>query len=332
VKDYIANGETYQVNYTMRLEGGFRGDARLLFTDLVRSQDGRYAAFIRASSLAICSGSPELFFHREGRLLTTRPMKGTARRGLTLADDRAQRDRLLASPKERAENVMIAPGDAGAEYDECLLKAAVLVRPPPSFELLETMRWTPDEGFFLLDRHLRRLLDSAEYFGIPCKADALRQALSDALAGAARPLRVRLLVGPDGAIAVQQSPLERSAQPARVALAADAIDRLEVFLYHKTTNRRVYEQAGRPGVDDVLLWNEDGELTETTIANVVIELDGKRVTPPVHCGLLPGTFRAHLLEAGAIRERVVTLSDLERATRLWMINSVQEWRATTLAG
>jgi para-aminobenzoate synthetase/4-amino-4-deoxychorismate lyase len=140
------------------------------------------------------------------------------------------------------------------------------------------------------------------------------------------------LIGQGGAIAVQRSPLERSADPVKVALAERPIDREDVFLYHKTTNRRVYEQACRPHVDDVILWNEEGELTETTIANLVLELDGERVTPPVHCGLLAGTFRAQLLDEGAIRERVVTRADLARATRVWIINSVQEWRAATFTG
>ena len=315
IKKHIADGDTYQVNYTFRLEGSFAGDPRGLFADLVASQEGRYAAFIRMGELVICSASPELFFRRAGRQLIARPMKGTVGRGRTLAEDRERSEALHASPKERAENVMIvdmmrndlgrvavvgtvtvpelltleryptvwqmtssvtaetdapldqifsalhpsasvtgapkvrtmeilkdlepesrgvytgavgyvAPGgdaqfnvairtavvdegrgtvsfgvgsgivwdsDAAAEYDECLLKGTVLGRAAAAFDLLETLRWTPDGGFFLLERHLRRLQESAEYFDFRCDPHAIREALSAAISGADLPLRVRML-------------------------------------------------------------------------------------------------------------------------------------------
>jgi para-aminobenzoate synthetase/4-amino-4-deoxychorismate lyase len=96
----------------------------------------------------------------------------------------------------------------------------------------------------------------------------------------------------------------------------------------------VYETARRshPDVDDVLLWNTRGEVTESTIGNVVAEIDGVRYTPPVSCGLLAGTFRAEQLEAGTIQERVLTKADVAAASRLWLINSVREWIEAELAG
>ena len=75
----------------------------------------------------------------------------------------------------------------------------------------------------------------------------------------------------------------------------------------------------------MLLWNEVGELTETTIGNLVLDLDGRLVTPPVACGLLPGTFRAQLLEDGTVVEQVVSRSDLDRAVSVWLVNSVRGW-------
>ena len=104
------------------------------------------------------------------------------------------------------------------------------------------------------------------------------------------------------------------------------------FLYHKTTNRGVYEQArtATAGCDEVLLWNQDGEVTEATTANLVAEIDGVRVTPPVECGLLAGTCRAAMLDAGEISESVIAVDDLRRATRLWLINSVHGAREAEL--
>ncbi|HZF12568.1 MAG TPA: aminotransferase class IV, partial [Thermoanaerobaculia bacterium] len=106
----------------------------------------------------------------------------------------------------------------------------------------------------------------------------------------------------------------------------------EVLLYHKTTRREVYERraAARPDCDDVLLVNESGQVTESTIANLVAEIDGERSTPPLDCGLLPGVFRGELLRTGEIRERVLTAADLRRATALWLVNSVRKWRRAVL--
>ena len=99
------------------------------------------------------------------------------------------------------------------------------------------------------------------------------------------------------------------------------------FLFHKTTVREVYDNARHrfPDAPDVLLWNERGELTETTTGNLVVELDGELVTPPVSCGLLPGTQRAELLDTGEVVERVGRREDLARVDAAWMVNSVRGW-------
>jgi para-aminobenzoate synthetase/4-amino-4-deoxychorismate lyase len=107
IKDCIAAGRTYQVNYTFRLRRDFAGDPWALFSQLVHAQQPQYAAYIDLGRWVVCSASPELFFRREGRRLTARPMKGTAPRGRTPAEDRAQAEWLRNSEKNRAENVMI---------------------------------------------------------------------------------------------------------------------------------------------------------------------------------------------------------------------------------
>ncbi len=222
------------------------------------------------------------------------------------------------------------PGD---EYEECLLKAAVL-QPSPQFSLLETMRWTRAEGFFLLDRHLDRLMRSAGYFGFPVKRAAIARTIREwesSLRGDSA-LRVRLLVGPQGSATLESAPLPVVTGPLRVALAPQPVDPANRFLYHKTTCRDVYESARAlcPGADDVLLWNRAEELTESTIANVVVEIDGERFTPPVTCGLLPGTFREKLLVQGVVRERVVRVEEMDRIEKIFLVNSVREWQEAIL--
>jgi para-aminobenzoate synthetase / 4-amino-4-deoxychorismate lyase len=194
-----------------------------------------------------------------------------------------------------------------------------------TFDLLETLRWTPQEGWYLLDRHLTRLEESARHFRFVFFADQIRDALRGVVHSADGPLRVRLLLANDGRVRVESSPLEHHPGVWRLRLAQHPVDPADEFLYHKTTNRAVYERARLPDCDDVILWNGSGEVTETTIANLVIELETGPVTPPIVCGLLPGTLRAELLAAGEITERPVTVDQLRAASRFWPVNSVRGW-------
>jgi para-aminobenzoate synthetase/4-amino-4-deoxychorismate lyase len=223
--------------------------------------------------------------------------------------------------------------DASAEYGECLAKAAFARRAPTAFDLLETLLWEPAGGWYLLDGHLQRLADSAEYFDFPFRREAVIQSLADAAdAFTGRPMRSRLTLGREGLISIHSAPLEPSPQPVRVAIAAKPVDSHDPLLYHKTTSRAIYESraATRPDCDDVLLANERGEITESTIANLVVRLDGALRTPPLESGLLPGVLRADLLARGEIRERVIHPDDLARAEEIWLINSVRRWRRAVL--
>ena len=117
-----------------------------------------------------------------------------------------------------------------------------------------------------------------------------------------------------------------------MTVAREPVRRGDVFLYHKTTRRQVYERvlAANPGCDDVILVNEEGEVTESATANVVVRDQDGCWTPPVECGLLAGTFRGYLLERGAIREKRLTIADLQAAKEVWLVNSVRGWRLCRL--
>jgi para-aminobenzoate synthetase/4-amino-4-deoxychorismate lyase len=139
-----------------------------------------------------------------------------------------------------------------------------------------------------------------------------------------------LLLAADGSVRIETRPIEAESDPVpvRLGLAADPVAVDDRFLHFKTTNRGVYERAraSRPDCDDVLLWNGIGELTESTIANIVVRIGGELVTPPVSSGLLAGTYRAELLARGEISERVIRVGDLRHADEIFLINSVQRWR------
>ncbi len=213
------------------------------------------------------------------------------------------------------------------EHAEALSKAACLeIRPP--FGLIETMRL--EQGALVrVERHLDRLAESASYFGFACDLTSVRAALAAHVAtGAPGPARVRLLLYADGQVHVERHSLDAPAAGSLpFALASASIDGQDRFVCHKTTRRNMYDRhkAPRPDVFDVLLWNDRRELTEFTRGNLVVEHEGALWTPPRSVGLLAGVFRAELLAAGTIHERVLTLDDLPKCTRVWFINSFREW-------
>ena len=451
IRERIAAGDTYQVNFTLRQRARFAGEDLALYHRLCRNQRAGYCAYLNIGRYRILSVAPELFFHWHQGRLTTKPMKGTRPRGRTTAEDRAYAEQLQSSPKERAENLMIvdllrndlgriaefgsvqvpqlfeveryetvlqmtstvtaqplpqagfvdilqalfpsgsitgapkirtmeiihaledsprqiytgaigflSPGpeavfnvairtllidtqtgsaelglgsgitydsSPAAEYKECLLKGSFLSQARPDFSLLETLRYENPAGYFLLDRHLARLADAADYFGFSYQENTIHAALQEAatrmLAGK---FKVRLSLNRQGAVQVTHETLDE--KPIwRVALSRAPVDSRDVFLFHKTTHREIYEtrRAVQPEVDEILLINEKGELTESTVANLVVRLEGKDYTPPISCGLLAGTWRAELLERGQLVERVLRPEDLSKAEAIFLINSVRGW-------
>jgi para-aminobenzoate synthetase/4-amino-4-deoxychorismate lyase len=220
------------------------------------------------------------------------------------------------------------------EYAEALLKAHVLTEQPVPFALLETMLWTPAEGFFLCEKHLARMLDSANYFGFPLTKEKLKEYFERVTSRFQIPQRVRILTDQDGNLHSEAEPFqpETGSEARKVRLAKQPVHSGDVFLFHKTTRRSIYEAArkGCEGCDDVLLYNEAGELTEFTIGNLVVELDGRLLTPPVACGVLPGTFRAHLVETGQVMERTIRVEQLKDCTKIFRVNSVRKWQRVQL--
>jgi para-aminobenzoate synthetase/4-amino-4-deoxychorismate lyase len=483
VQSEIAEGWTYQVNLTTKLLSAFEGDPVDLYSMLVHAQHGAHHGLLVTDEFAVACGSPELFFSIDGGRVTTRPMKGTARRGPTPAEDQTAAAALVGSEKERAENVMIvdllrndlgrlapfggvettalfaleqyptvwqltssieatlgrvelsevfaalfpagsvtgapkassmaiiarlesdqrgpycgafgwahAPGGAleasfavpirtavvdrrgrraaygvgsgitvdstaEGEWAELAAKVEVLTDPPshgtlpfgperggarlhPSgpddrasaIGLLETLRFDPETGYVNLDRHLARLEGSARRLGYDVDRPALDAALRRLRPGAAS--RVRIVVGHHGEVTVTAAPLAPlDDQPVRLRFATVPVDRRDPRLYDKTTDRERYDAFLPPageGIDDVVLWNREGEVTETTRANVLVGIAGAWWTPPVSCGLLPGVGRAIVVEGGTVAERVITREELRTADRLEVVSSLRGRRRAVL--
>ncbi len=455
IRELIAAGEVYQINFTYPVEFKPSLSSWQLFVDLCRRHPVPYAAFINTGDRQIVSFSPELFFRIENQNIRVKPMKGTAPRGLTLEQDERRGQELSDSEKNRAENVMIvdlmrndlsricrtgsvrtmrlfeverfpsiwqmtstiqgelkdgctieetfralfpsgsvtgapkiramqhiarlerssrgvytgaigffAPGEAhfnvpirtvvmqeghgvlgvgsgithdsisAEEWEECQWKTAFLTNQVPEFQLLETLLW--DGEYKLLSEHLDRMKASAVYFGYSFDERKIRSELLEYAAQlSAGPKRVRATSVRDGDVHIEHvdAPSKRFE---RVRIASQRVSSQDRFLYHKTTNRELYDlelkAAVAAGFDDALFFNERGELTEGSIFNVFLVKDGTWKTPPVRCGLLPGTFRARFLRDNPdAREEILSMDDLTSADRIYVCNSVRGMQPVTLA-
>lgn len=437
IRELIAAGDTYQVNYSFPVTSNFDGDHFAWYRSLCLAQGAEYSAYIELGRYKVLCLSPELFFKREGDHVVTKPMKGTARRGRWLAEDREMAEWLKYSVKDRAENVMIVdllrndlgkvsvPGSvhvsslfdierfetvwqmtstvestlrngttlpelmqalfpcgsitgapkirtmqiirelerfprgaytgaigllkpggdcvfnvairtvvidtetnqatfgvgggvtidstAEREYEECLVKSRFLHATPVEFQLFESILLENGE-YFLLPEHLERLQQSADYFGFKCPIDQIDDVLSKPVAGA---FKVKLTLWKDGRIETQMIRMEEIDEIKGVSLVKEPVDSSDRFLFHKTTRRR--------GGDNEIFWNERGEVTESSIANLVVPIDGELFTPPIKCGLLPGVFRNHLLAEGKIKERIITIEEFQNANEFFLINSIRKW-------
>lgn len=218
------------------------------------------------------------------------------------------------------------------EFNEIIAKTKVLTTFHTPFQLLETIL-LEDGKIFLKQYHIRRLMNSANYFDIPIHETIIQNKLKQLEKNYPKEKwRIRLLVDFDGNVTTEVYPLNETKQY-RVILADFPINRQNVFLYHKTTERSTFiEHRNKLTKDDldVLLWNEDGEITEFTIGNVVVQKNGELITPPVNSGLLPGTFRQYLLDRGEIREEKVHIDELQDIESMWLINSVRKWIKVSL--
>ena len=448
IREYLAQGETYQINYTFRLEARFSGSAFAWFRSVASRNPGKYLAYLETEHTAICSFSPELFFERRGDLITLKPMKGTI--PTPEGNPETACGALRASAKNRAENLMIVDmirndvgrvADTGTvevpslfdtevyptviqmtstvqarvraplaetleaifpcasitgapkrrsmeiiaeleedergiytgaigrispdgscdfsvairtatldrragimrygtgsgivwassaedEWEECMAKTAILRETEP-FHVFESL--LIEEGTAILEkRHLARFERSCAFFGIAGEKGMLAKFWDDTLARlcAQNPHgRCKVKITFDGTTPLLAgfAPAGSMPSPYRIALATSRVDRADPFIGHKTNRRRHVDKAlaEASGVDDVILVNTQGELTETTRGNLALEIDGKLYTPPTSSGLLPGVWRESLLETGVIEERTLYPEDLANAKRILMLNSVR---------
>ena len=246
------------------------------------------------------------------------------------------------------------------EYKECKLKALFLTSLDPGaqhrrtkedsnernfkgkkFQLIETMRWSKRTGFFLLSYHLDRLRYSAAYFNFSFSEERIKQWLKKVSRhlDPAFIYRVRLLLSPEGEIRLnyQRIKEKQKSEVLKIAFAKRRTDSQELFLYYKTTNRKIYDReyqrAKKAGLFDVIFENEKGEITEGAVSNIFIRKGKMYYTPPVSCGLLNGTYRQYLIRKKApfVKEKVLRRQDLLQADAIYLTNAVRGIKRVRLA-
>ncbi len=212
-------------------------------------------------------------------------------------------------------SAIVADSDAMQEWRECLVKGGFVRLNAAGCDLIETMRFTPEEGIPLLELHLERIKASAAELGFAFDRHAVRNAIQALCFDADRPARLRLLASRSGAYSLELSePPAPLAKPLRCAVLRLPVDPGDWRLRHKTSDRGFYEgglkAAHAAACDEALFLRDDGLLTEGSFTSLFVEREGILLTPPLALGLLPGVLRRSLIESGRAREAELTLDDL----------------------
>ncbi|PZT85339.1 MAG: aminodeoxychorismate synthase component I [Citromicrobium sp.] len=216
---------------------------------------------------------------------------------------------------------IVADSEPRTEWREALLKGAFARSSSPGhraaqFDLIETMRFTPEDGIPLLELHLERMKASAAQLGFAFDRHDARNQLHALCFALERASRVRLLASRTGTIALEALDMpEAWPEPARVIVLPLPVDPGDWRLRHKTSDRGFYDDAQRVarqhGAQEAIFVREDGLLTEGSVTSIFVRgEDGVLLTPPATLGLLPGVYRRSLIESGEAREAELRIEDL----------------------
>lgn len=436
IKEEIAKGNTYEVNYTYDFDVPFDGDELDLFNFLLSKQKTPYNFYIKNQYDTVLSFSPELFFEMQNNHILTKPMKGTIHRGKDKKEDKNLIEFLKNDIKNRAENVMIvdllrndlgriakvgtvnvsklfeiethktlhqmtsqieadlkenttffdifkvifpcgsitgAPkistmkvisnvekgerniycgaigmispketifsvpirilqktneqnkfkyrvggaivwdSDTQDEWEETLTKTKFL---NDEFQIIETVK-IENNSILFEKEHFKRMQKTAEHFGFKFKTPEIAKTDDGML---------RILLNRDGEIKTELKRIT-PAKTSKIAISPIIQNSKNEFLYYKTTYRPWYydsfQRIKNGEIYDEIFFNEKGELTEGARSNIVLQLNGNLYTPPIQCGLLNGVFRQELLKNNKCTEKILYKKDLEKAEKIFCVNSVR---------
>lgn len=242
---------------------------------------------------------------------------------------------LVINPKTGEGEIGLGSGivwdsDPEKEYEETLLKSSFLLNPLPYFELFETML-VENGKIFLLDEHLKRLNQAAEYFLFKFDFTQLSSRLNEKLSEAdpAKKYKLKLLLTKQGRIKIELADFPANPEKIKIKLSVNITSSADKFRYFKTSNRKMYDDeysaAVKKGFFDIIFMNEKNQITEGAITNLFIRKGNEWITPPVNCGLLPGVFRQYWLkENPAVKEKIILDNDLKAADEIILTNSLRK--------
>ncbi|MBJ7540858.1 aminodeoxychorismate synthase component I [Streptococcus sp. SL1232] len=206
------------------------------------------------------------------------------------------------------------------EFKETCDKSAVLYRNQPKFDLITTAKVSGKQVVYL-EEHIKRLKESARYFAYPFSEKIFYANLSSQLKNLDDcDYRMRLSLNRKGIFkfeTVKLQALPQSYLQARLVKRNESIE--TPFTYFKTSYRPHLPSSE----NESIYISENGYLQETSIGNLILEIDGKWYTPPVDVGILNGICRQRLIKEGRVVERYLTEADLARASHLYACNSVR---------
>lgn len=217
------------------------------------------------------------------------------------------------------------------EYKECILKQRFLQN-TISFELIESILFRNGK-FYLLELHLNRLESSANFFGFLFEKEKILGSLDLLKVELQKEnvfsrFKIRLLLSRSGKIQIEHSGITKAKKEiGKIDITLKRIDSQNIFQTHKTTNRLLYNAEYKKAMDknikDYIFLNEKNEIVETSIYNLFIKSNGNYFTPPISSGALPGVMREYLIRKGRIKEKTLTIPDLESAEKIYICNSVR---------
>jgi para-aminobenzoate synthetase/4-amino-4-deoxychorismate lyase len=223
---------------------------------------------------------------------------------------------------------IVYDSDADKEYSESVLKSKFLTQRQEEFSLIETMLYE-NGRFFLLKSHLERLMNSAKYFNFRIDLRRLTGALRDSAGKLkpSRPYRLRIICYKAGGFSIETAVVKNDPAPVRATFSDKRTDPDNIFLFHKTTNRKLYDSEYKKysenGFFDCLFLNKKGEVTEGAISNIFIKTGGNYFTPPAECGLLSGVMRNQMIRKLNAEEKILYPEDIMSADEIILSNSVR---------
>lgn len=194
--------------------------------------------------------------------------------------------------------------------------------------LYESMLWeTSPLGVRLLARHFARLRKSAAELGFTVPPDLEERFTKNW--SSKQTARVKLVLSKNGSIEISSMPhTTPPLQKFRLLLSRVPIDSASPLIRHKTSDRSLYQAPLallKGSADDVVLFNERGQVTEGTSVNLAVQLvmGGPWLTPALECGLVPGVMREEMLSKGELQEAIITVDQFRSAVAIKVLNVVR---------